>query len=165
MMRRRIRMAPPYPRSRMPRGLASVVWGERSRLGYTAPDGTVTDFNTINPFPQPCGVILPGGAVTNVMCRPPLPGVIDFNPQAPTVEANPLPGQITVQAPPPAPAPTPTVVVTPTSGTIPSPAQVAAATTPTGFMAWLQQSMFLGVPNWILLAGGAALLFSEGGHK
>ncbi len=164
MMRRRIRMV---PRSRMPRGLASVVWGARSRLGYTAPDGTVTDFNTINPFPPGCGVILPGGAVTNVMCRPPLPGIIDFNPQAPTVEANPLPAQITVPAPPPVPGPgaNPTVVVTPTSGTIPSPAQVAAATTPAGFMAWLQQSMFLGIPNWILLAGGAALLFSEGGHK
>jgi hypothetical protein len=44
---------------------------------------------------------------------------------------------------------------------------VAAATTPTGFealMSWLQQSPFLGLPNWILL-GGAALLLSEGGHK
>ncbi|MBZ5532594.1 MAG: hypothetical protein LAO20_14270 [Acidobacteriia bacterium] len=75
------------------------------------------------------------------------------------------------QSPASTPASTPTavtpsgLVISTTTGT---PAQTSAPA-PADFMAsiatWLQGAMIGGIPNWVLLAGGAALLMFSGGKK
>jgi hypothetical protein len=59
------------------------------------------------------------------------------------------------------PSPGPTVIVSPTGGPIPAPNTpiVAAAPASTSLSDFLTGSLFGGIPNWLLLAGGAALLF------
>jgi hypothetical protein len=71
-----------------------------------------------------------------------------------TITATTLPAQVPVQQP---------VIVTPTSGPIPSPQTVAAATaTPTS---WLDQQMIPGINNSFLLLGGIAAFVFLGGKK
>jgi hypothetical protein len=110
----------------------------RLGMGYTMPDGTTTDRNvTALPFP--------GNLVPGVMLPP------GINPSG----TGPASG-----------GPATTIVLTPNSGPIPPPPSIpVVAAAPTDIMAWLQGSMFGGIPNWVLVAGAAALLFMPHGGK
>lgn len=155
--------------------MGSITWGNRAvrmnGLGLvvaapevTAPapiafipgDNTVTPIVT-GPFPIATGPVL---------SRPPI--VVGGTFPIPTSPVIPLPvPQGTTDTGLPGTAPiTQPVVVTPSSGTIPDPATVAAATT-TDTTSWFEQQMITGIPNWMLVAGAGVLfmMHNSGGKK
>jgi len=146
--------------SRRRRGMSSITWGTRSlgRLGFVTAAGATADFNTaqintggsgsvsIQPFPNPD--TLPGawpGLTLGPISQEPPPPIFNT-----TIQANGLPGQVPV-------------VVTPTSGPIPAPGTVAAATAAPA--SWFDQSLIAGIANKWLLLGGIGALFLFGGKK
>jgi hypothetical protein len=161
--------------SRRRRNLSSITWGNRS-LGLVTPDGTITDRNTVMPLPLVDGPLPIPGFQPGVVVAP-FPGNPDTRPGAwPGLNQNlipvdpgyvpgfVLPNQTTPLVANGGPAQVPKVVVTPTSGTIPSPADVAAASAAPA--SWLEQSLIGGIANkWLLLGGLGAFLFFGGKKK
>jgi hypothetical protein len=84
----------------------------------------------------------------------------------------PVPTAVTTPAAASQPAPVTVIAVTPAGGQISTTTGTPTSTTPatttdtSSFidegLAWLQQSMIAGIPNWVLLGGGAALLLMMG---
>jgi hypothetical protein len=164
------------------RNLSSITWGNRS-LGLVTSDGTITDRNTVMPLPLVDGPLPIPGLNPGVVVAP-FPGNPDTQPGA-WPGLNPSPAKFTpgwvsggcimgangqnicspITAPVQAsggPAQVP-VVVTPTSGAIPSPQTVAAATAAP--VSWLEQELIPGFANKWLLLGGIGALFLFGGKK
>ena len=83
------------------------------------------------------------------------PGPVDVSPKPSGIDRM-IPTGVIHQG---APVPAPVVVLTPTSGAIPPPS-TPIAPAPANF---LTSSLFLGIPNWVLLGGAA--LFLLGGKK
>lgn len=147
------------------RGLGAIMAAPVSDEPYIPIRGGVDtpvpfEPGTIPPGQVPPGRICPSwGCATNGPTYPVGVFPINYIPVAPA----PVPtsdGSTPVTNPP-------TVVVTPTSGPIPTPAAVTAATAPASnpIADFLSGSSLLGVvPNWALLLAGGALLwaFSEG---
>lgn len=105
------------------------------RLGFTAPDGSTTDLNTV-PVPMgPLDATDPSPIKTQIF--PPV------NLRANTVVVTPTSGAIPPPQIVPAPAPAPA----------------------NPLMGWLQGSMIGGIPNWVLLASVGALLLFRGGPR
>ena len=129
------------------RHMGSITWGTRARgLGFVTAAGEVNDFNSAPMVALEVPGVSPGTVVQplpNPDTRPGAwPGLAPGG--AGTIQVSTLPAQVPV-------------VVTPTSGTIPPPATVAAATAP---VSWLEQSLIPGIANkWLLLGGVAAALF------
>ena len=142
--------------SRRRRGLSSITWGTRTLGALNPLDSGGVDFlqqGTVSPSPMITAQPFPGNPDT-------LPGAWPgLNPQPPAITATTLPAQIPQVNNPSASNP---VVVTPTSGTIPPPAAVAAGTAP---VPWLEQSLIGGIANKWLLLGGVGALFLFGGKK
>jgi hypothetical protein len=140
------------------RSLSSITWGNLSRLGFVtaAPDVLPPTPVTIQPFPSTVmpGQVSPGLQVPLLPNPDTQPGAWPgLNPGG-TVTATTLPAQVPVQQP---------VVVTPTSGPIPSPQTVAAATAPA--TSWLDEQLIPGINNSYLLLGGIAAFLFFGGKK
>jgi hypothetical protein len=168
------------------RPLGSITWGTRQNfLGFVTAADTDSGSVPLDPGSIATGVPANGGPAiapiagsgpiftSPIFSQPPI--VI-----GPTLPISPTPTPAS-GAPGTAPVGTPTsaapgtfttlpaqvpVVVTPSAGTIPDPATVAAATT-TDTTSWFEQQMISGIPNWWLVAGAAGLylLTRNGGKK
>jgi hypothetical protein len=112
-------------------------------------------------LPVPClspGYVSPNGAVYSNMARPCNPNgtpytVADTLPLVASVPTS--DGQTPVSNPGAAPPPAATVILSPTSGPIPPPNTPIVAAPATNIFT----STSFGIPNWLLMAAGAALLF------
>jgi hypothetical protein len=159
---------------RRPANLSSIVWGSRSRVMGDMPldDG----FNLAPRIALALPGLSPGGVVTQ---GPMSPGLVDG---APPMVALPIPGLspggVVLQNPDVKPGTWPglmppisvttlplqvPIVVTPTSGPIPSPATVQAATAAPA--SWFDQSLIAGISNKYLLLGGVLAMFLFGSKK
>jgi hypothetical protein len=138
--------------SRRRRHMGSITWGNRY-LGALNPLDSGSGFDVVMQQNSVTPVPFPGNPDT-------LPGAWPgLNTQPPAITATTLPAQVP-QTNPSAGNP---VVVTPTSGTIPPPATVAAGTAP---VPWLEQSLIGGIQNkWLLLGGLGAFLAFGGKHS
>ncbi|MBZ5532615.1 MAG: hypothetical protein LAO20_14375 [Acidobacteriia bacterium] len=155
-----------FPHSRV-----HVPFPRRLGLGFVVAGSAGSDFST-QPFgpPQPISDGSPmtpafqGGPVLVAAPTPfqnpdTLPGAWPgLNPATQPGVFTTLPAQV-----PSTQASTKPLVVTPTSGTIPSPATVAAAAAPAS--SWFDQQMIPGVKNSYLVLGGIAALLLFGGKK
>lgn len=141
--------------------LGSITWGTRTRAL-----GTVLDLQPaiVSPMNTPASLVM------GTISQEPSPQITPF--VNPDTRPGAWPG-LTLNPPAPEPAPQPQVftgtpgqvpvVVTPTSGPIPSPGTVAAATSAPA--SWLDQSLIAGIPNKFLLLGGLGAFLLFGGKK
>lgn len=151
-----------FDRPRLRPALGSITWGNRARfLGAAAmvldPEDPIQRIMP-GPIPVDDGGPFPCGP-TGIMTGGPFsrPGWCNAD-GSPYLVAKPLPLVVPQTS-------APSVVVTPTSGPIPSPAALAAATAGPA-PSWFDQSMIDGVPNKYLVLGGVGLwVLFAGGKK
>lgn len=114
--------------------------------------------------PVPCqapGYVSPSGAVYSNMARPCNPDGMPYTvvDTLPLVASVPTSDGTNPISNPGAPLPQTTVIVSPTSGAIPPPnTPIVAAAPATNIFT----STSFGIPNWLLMAAGVALLMSGG---